>query len=321
VNITNTVVNVTQITNVYNVYRTRTTINQITYVNRYRPGAVTAVSQETFVNARPIARNMVRVSDNDVRQARIDRQVEARPVRTSIIGPAAPARVTPPAAVVNRQVVATRRPMPVGTAIRNNAPEVNVRTAAPANPRPLPPVGTEQAPHGTARQAWPPARAQQGSQPDVPLNQSVPERPVARPEQPVNAQRPPVPRPPERPVSAQPTYGRPDNARPDNPRQDNDRGSADWQNRNVRPVPAQRDKTPEQQRDEEQKFRSWQQQRQQAPPPQMQRAPEPQRPPQAQPQRQPEPPRPQAQPQQRPQSQPQKQANPQGFHNGRPQGF
>lgn len=360
VNVTNTVVNVTQVTNVYNVYRTRTTINQITYVNRNRPGAVTAVSQQTFVNARPIAGNMVRVSDNDIRQARIDRRVEAQPVRTSIVGPAAPAKVTPPPAVVNRQVVATRRPMPVGTAIRNNAPEVNIRTAAPANPRPLAPAGSDQAPHGTARQAWPPARAQQGSQPDVSPNQSVPPHSDTRPEQPANAQRPAVPRPPQRPDAVRdsrdsepsraaeppapprPPNGRPDNAReesgrPDNARQDNarpdnrpdngrpgnDRGPADWQNRNVRPVPAPRDKTPDQQRDEEQKFRNWQQQRQQAPPPQAQRPPEPQRPPQAQP-RQPEPPRPQAQPQHQPDQRPQgqqKQGAPQGFHNGRPPGF
>ena len=359
VNVTNTVVNVTQVTNVYNVYRTRTTINQITYVNRNRPGAVTAVSQETFVNARPIARNLMRISDNDIRQARIDRRVEARPVRTSVVGPAAPARVTPPASIVNRQVVATRKPMPVGTAMRNTAPEVNVRTATPANPRPLsPPAG--QAPHGTARPAWPAARAEQAPQREVPPNQSVPEHQAVRPDQPINAQRPAVPRPPDRQVSAQPydrpdnarpdnarpdnarpdnarsDNARPDNARPDNARPDNNHGPSDWQNRNVRPVPAPREKTPEQQRDEEQKFRTWQQQRQQAAPPQtnrpepprqMQRAPEPQRPPQAQPQRPPEPPRPQAQPQrppepQRPpQSQPPKQAAPQGFHNGRPQGF
>jgi hypothetical protein len=348
VNVTNTVVNVTQITNVYNVYRTRTTINQITYVNRSQPGAVTAVSQETFVNARPVARNVVRISDNDLRQAHLAREIEARPVRTSVVGPAAPARSTPPAAIANRQVVATRRPMPGGTAIRNNAPEANIRTGAPTNPRSLPQAGSQQpvpqAPHGTARQAWPPARAAQGPQQEVPQTQAPPDRSANSPGQPANAQRPPIPRPPvrpdmttdtrdreparseERPASQGPAYGRPDNARPDN-----DRGSAAWQDRNVRPVPAPREKTPDQQRDEEQKFRTWQQQRQQAAPPQanrpepprqMERAPEPPRGPQAQPQRQPEPPRSQPQPQQRsPQSQPQKQGAPQGFRNGRPQSF
>src|SRR5437870_12984524 len=58
VNVTNTVVNVTKVTNVYNTYITKNTTNitQINYINRRAPNAVTAVSRETFVNARPVAK-------------------------------------------------------------------------------------------------------------------------------------------------------------------------------------------------------------------------------------------------------------------------
>jgi len=348
VNVTNTVVNVTRITNVYNIYNSRTNFEQINYVNRNRAGAVTAVSQETFVNARPVARNILRVSDNDLRQARMQRGVDARPVRTSVLGPNAPTRVAPPAAVVNRQVVATRRPTPVGTAIRNREPEMNVRTAPQANPRPLPPAGSQQAeqpgmPHGTARPANPAPRAE-GGRPEAPPEAARPEnnRPDNnrndnnRQEAPANAGRPEVPRPPARPqeppdardreparAQDRPQPPRPDNNRPDNNRPDNNRNdnnaTQDWRDRNVRSVPATRDKTPDQQRDEEQKFRTWQQQRQQAAP---QRQPEPQRP-QPQQQRPPEPQRqqPQSQPQRQQPQKPDPQRPPQGFRSGNPQRF
>src|ERR1700746_657244 len=64
VNVTNTRVNVTQVTNVYNTYITNNNTN-VTYVNQRVPTAVTAVSHETFVNARPVARNLAQV---DARQ-------------------------------------------------------------------------------------------------------------------------------------------------------------------------------------------------------------------------------------------------------------
>src|SRR5215472_10299051 len=59
VNITNTTVNVTNVTNVYNTYNNTTvnnvTVNKITYMHQNNIQAVTAVSHETFVNARPVA--------------------------------------------------------------------------------------------------------------------------------------------------------------------------------------------------------------------------------------------------------------------------
>ena len=59
VNVTNTVVNVTRVTNVYNDYNQRNVTN-ITYVNQRVNNGVTLVSRDTFVNARPVARNLGR---------------------------------------------------------------------------------------------------------------------------------------------------------------------------------------------------------------------------------------------------------------------
>ena len=60
INVTNTRVNVTQITNVYNVYNGRGN-EHITYVNQRVNNSVTVVTHDTFVNARQVNRNIVRV--------------------------------------------------------------------------------------------------------------------------------------------------------------------------------------------------------------------------------------------------------------------
>src|SRR4029077_1596973 len=57
-NITNTTVSVTRITNVYNTVVINRNVNNITYVNRNVNGGVTVVSHDTFVNARPVGRNV-----------------------------------------------------------------------------------------------------------------------------------------------------------------------------------------------------------------------------------------------------------------------
>ena len=56
VNVTNTVVNVTRVTNVYN----ERNVTRITYVNQRVNNGVTLVSRDTFVNARPVSRNLGR---------------------------------------------------------------------------------------------------------------------------------------------------------------------------------------------------------------------------------------------------------------------
>ena len=111
VNITNTTVNNTTITNVYN----NTNNTNITYANRNVRGGVTAVSQSTFTSAQPVGRAAVAVNQQEIASAPISRRAEVAPTRNSVFGTSAPTgnRVPqPPAAVVNRSVVAKKAPPP-----------------------------------------------------------------------------------------------------------------------------------------------------------------------------------------------------------------
>ncbi len=130
VNITNTRVNVMQVNNVYNAYNSRTVSNtRITYLNQ-RPYAVTAVSRDTFVNARPVGRSFVRMNETQLASAQVNYRPQEQPARASLMGAGAPARVHPPAAVVNRQVVATRVPILPRGQFDQARPMANIRTEA-----------------------------------------------------------------------------------------------------------------------------------------------------------------------------------------------
>ncbi|MBV8051630.1 MAG: hypothetical protein JOZ80_10605 [Acidobacteriaceae bacterium] len=140
VNITNTRVNVTQVTNVYNttiINNNTTTVNRVTYVNQRVPNAVTAVSHQTFASARPVNANLVKVDENKIAQAPVERNVPVQPVKQSVLGAGRPTPVHPTTAVENRQVVATRTP----TAPRPSFEQrqtANVRTETPGRPVPAP---------------------------------------------------------------------------------------------------------------------------------------------------------------------------------------
>ena len=105
VNVSNTVVNRTTVVNVYN-----NRVSNVTYVNR---NATTVVSHDTFVNARPVARNVVSVQARDLAAAPVTRNVEATPERASVYGAGAHNAPHPSAQVMSRAVVAkqsTARP-------------------------------------------------------------------------------------------------------------------------------------------------------------------------------------------------------------------
>jgi hypothetical protein len=106
VNVTNTTVNVTNVTNVYN----NVNVNNVTYMHQNNVTAVTAVSHDTFVNARPVGAATVRVNPQQLQAAQIQRGVAVAPVRQSVVGAGAPAAVKPPQAVMNRQVVVKQTP-------------------------------------------------------------------------------------------------------------------------------------------------------------------------------------------------------------------
>src|SRR6266478_4101341 len=112
VNITNTRVNLTKVTNVYDtmVVNNQTNLNRVTYVNQHVNGGVTIVSREAFVNAKPVAKNIVQVPQREIETAPVTHRVAVEPSRASVLGPGRPASVKPPAAVMSRPVVARRAP-------------------------------------------------------------------------------------------------------------------------------------------------------------------------------------------------------------------
>jgi len=207
VNITNTRVNVTQVTNVYNttiINNNTTTVNRITYVNQSVPNAVTAVSHDTFANARPVNANLVKVDQAKVAQAPVVRNVPVQPSKQSVLGAGRPANARPPAAVENRQVVATRTPTPPRPSFEQRQ-TANVRTETPGKPVPAPrtenqparpPANPRLEGEGTAQPVRP-----ENTQPQVaqqPPRPSVPRPPVGEGGHPYVRQAPPVQENPQR---------------------------------------------------------------------------------------------------------------------------
>jgi hypothetical protein len=275
VNVTNTRVNVTQVTNVYNNY-TVNKVTNITYVNQRVSNSVTVVSHDTFVNARPVAKNIAHVDERQLATAPVNHDVQVQPVRASVLGAGAPARFKPAPAVVNRQVVATRMPTPPREAFEQRQAKVNVRTETPSQPQP--------AARGQNEAQRPQPQAQQPesrSQNQAPRPQAQPARPEpgaapARPEEsrpvphPQEAGRPQEPVRPQENVHPQEIVRPQETVRPQEPVRPEERQSVRAPSPPaahplVRPAPPVQER-PEHQQNEEQKFRQWQQQRPQPAP-------------------------------------------------------
>lgn len=123
VNVTNTRVDVVNVTNVYNnVTVNNTTVNRITYMHQNNVAAVTAVSHDTFVNARPVGAATVRVNAQQIQAAEVQRNFAVAPVQKSVVGAAPTASVRPPQAVMQRQVVVKQPPAAPRAAIGVNTP-------------------------------------------------------------------------------------------------------------------------------------------------------------------------------------------------------
>jgi hypothetical protein len=113
VNVTNTAVNVTRVTNVYNAVVLNHDFSNVTYANRNVNGGVTVVSQETFVNGRSAARNVMPVPSRELAAAPVSNALAVEPARSSVFGAGRPVANKPPAAVMSRPVVALRTPAPL----------------------------------------------------------------------------------------------------------------------------------------------------------------------------------------------------------------
>ncbi len=89
--------------------------SRMNYMYANNAVAVTAVSRETFVGAKPVATGFVRVTPEQLQNAHVIEQTPLAPTRSSYVAAAAkPARGTPPVAFSERPVVARLNPpMPV----------------------------------------------------------------------------------------------------------------------------------------------------------------------------------------------------------------
>lgn len=256
VNVTNTVVNVTKVTTVYNYYTTTNTtnINRVTYVNQNVSNAVTVVSRETFVNARPVARNVVAIPQREIAQAPVGRIAPVEPVRTSVLGAGRPTAVVPPPAVARRQVVAERPPAQPSVPFNQRKDPLVARPVRPAPGM----IQSEPARTGPGQ----PVR----TEPTQPVR-TEPNQPANRPEwqaphpgsTTVNAPRPEAPSETQRPEAPRSDIARPVPSRPVQT-ENEARPQQGWSNPLAKPAPPVKEKTPQQVQQEEKKYQRWEQQ-------------------------------------------------------------
>jgi len=279
-------VNITKITNVYNTTvinntNNTTTVNRVNYVNAHVMGGVTAVSRDTFVNARPVASHLVHVEPKDIESAPVVHMAPVEPIRTSAIGAGRPTTVKPPVAVMNRQVVAQHEPPAL-------PPTFEQRKAQAGGHLNQPPPIREIAPQPRAGgsnvgSTPPPARQQDGFKPFTPPGQSKPAQPQGRPDVATGGNNGSTNHAPPSKTSI---YDQPKNdgnqGNPNVPANHGQRTSVFDQPRNtgtpenqnpphevnhplVKPTPQVQERSPEQERGVEQKFHNWEQNRSTAP--------------------------------------------------------
>jgi hypothetical protein len=248
VNITNTRVDVTRVTNVYNTVVINRNVNNIRYANRGVNGGVTVVSHDTFVNARPVARNVVSVPARELASAPVSHTMAVEPVRTSVLGASRPVSNRPPAAVTSRPVVALRTPAPMPQSFLRRQVQAGghlnqqslVRQEAPGRPVP--------ANQATRQGETSPDGFRPFGQPNGGNNQARPQPRVY--EQQGNPQ-------PER--NAQPDNRNAQPSREFRPPQQTERQpEQQWSHPLAKPVPPVQERNEQQ---KEQKFNNWQQQR------------------------------------------------------------
>jgi hypothetical protein len=212
VNVTNTTVNQTTVTNVYNttIVNNNTNINNVRYVNRNVNGAVTAVPQRSFASAQPVARNAMRVNQQQLRAMPVTSRASVPPAQAAVLGARANSAgraAAPPQAVATRSVVARNAPPPArpsfaarqqvlaqhpGVPVARQeltkmrpagAPQQQVRMAPPAKPaQPTPAANRGGQPGnagGNARPGGNPSQPNPANQPGANNN-----RPGAQPNQP-----------------------------------------------------------------------------------------------------------------------------------------
>jgi len=193
VNVSNTTVSNTTVTNVYNttiVNNNTTVINNVTYANRNVNGAVTAVPQQAFTSAQPVARNAVAVNREQLASMQVSSRAAVAPTSASVMGAHATTAgrvAAPPQAVQQRQVVAKNTPPPAPIPF---AAKQQILAAHPGQPvarqeaqRLRPAAAAEVAPQPAVKQAPPgkPATAKAVPQGTPPPGHPAAAPPAARP--------------------------------------------------------------------------------------------------------------------------------------------
>lgn len=112
VNVTNTrIVNVTEVTNVYRtVIVNRAPVNNIHYTYETNERAVTAVSRETFVNARPVQASTLRVNAEQIHSARVVENAPLAPTRASYVSATAKVSTARPRVALSERPVVAKLP-------------------------------------------------------------------------------------------------------------------------------------------------------------------------------------------------------------------
>ncbi len=217
VNVTNTrVVSVTQVTSVYNTRFANQSVevNRMNYTYANNAAAVTAVSRETFVNARPVAGASVRVTTAQLQTARVTEVRPFAPTRSSYVS--ATAKVSyakPKVAFSQRQVVA--RLNPPAPVANHAAPRVVNAQTAPRGAQPtahggIPPARNENLAQPASRENNQPARENPSApRPNVYTNENIPRSQPATTEKQQENPAFQQPKPNERPQEAAPQTQRP----------------------------------------------------------------------------------------------------------------
>jgi hypothetical protein len=240
-------------------------------VNQHVSNGVTVVSHEAFVNARPVAQNVMRVDPREIAAAPASHVVAAEPVRTSVFGAGRPATVKPPSAVISRPVVAVRTPAPPPHPIEQRQAQAGGHLNQQALVRPVGPAQP-----AAMNQNRRPQPTQDGFRPFTQPNSGTQVRPMPQTQPRVYEQQgTPQPenrggRQPENRTMQQPenrnTPPQNRNAQPAN--QEEMRPSPQPTHPLVRPAPPVQERSSQQEQQQEQKFNQWHQERPAAPPPQ-----------------------------------------------------
>jgi hypothetical protein len=188
INVSNTTVNTTVINNVYNTTIVNHQTVNVTYINRGAPGAVIATTTAAFSTAQPVAKNLLKVDQNEIERAPPRAQAPAVvPTKQAVLGASRPASAKPPVALQTRPVVA-RTPPPAAApsferrqqAIKNNGGRPlsaeQVRQIAPATAARAAPI------HLTAPSGAPVVLAKSPAKPGQPNTQApITQHPAERP--------------------------------------------------------------------------------------------------------------------------------------------